>query len=192
MKLDDILEAYFSARSNKRKSPDQVEFELHWEANCVKLCEDVSNRQVCPTAYTFVVDHPKPREVFASDMSTRVLHHYLDMRLRTLLEARMSAHTFNNRIGMGTNACQNAVISDIYDVTNGFTKDAWIIKLDMSGCFPNINQGIAYKQLEEVVLSDYDGDDKDDVIYILQVCIFSYPTHHCYRKGGLDRCLAYA
>lgn len=187
MKLEDILEEYFSARSNKRKSPDQVEFELHWEANCVKLCEDVNNRQVRPTAYTFVVDHPKPREVFASDMSTRVLHHYLDMRLRPLLEARMSAHTFNNRIGMGTNACQNAVISDIYDVTNGFTKDAWIIKLDMSGCFPNINQGIAYKQLEEVVLSDYDGDDKDDVIYILQVCIFSYPTNHCHRKGGLDR-----
>lgn len=183
MRLEDVIEAYFSARKNKRKSPDQVEFELHWERNCVSLCDDVNNRCVRPTAYTFVVDYPKPREVFASDMSTRILHHYLDMRLRPLLEARMTDHTFNNRKGMGTNACQNAVISDIYDVSKGFTQDAYIIKLDMSGCFPNIIQDIAYKQIEEVILNDYEGDDKDDMIYILQVCIFSYPTYHCYRKS---------
>ena len=75
MTLEDTIEAYLSARKNKRKSPDQVEFELHWERNCVKLCEDVNQRQVCPTAYTFVVDNPKPREVFASDMETRISHH---------------------------------------------------------------------------------------------------------------------
>lgn len=187
MKLEDIVEAYFSARKNKRRSPDQAEFELHWEMNCLKLCDDVNNRHVRPTAYTFVVDYPKPREVFASDMATRILHHYLDMRLRPLLEARMTDHTFNNRKGMGTNACQNAVISDIYEVSEGFTQDAWIIKLDMSGCFPNINQDIAYRQIEEVVLNDYHGADKDDVIYILQVCIFSYPTFHCYRKSPLGK-----
>lgn len=187
MTIVDIIEAYFSARKNKRKSPDQVEFELHWEANCVKLCEDVNERRVRPTAYTFVVDYPRPREVFASDMSTRILHHYLDMRLRPLLEARMTDHTFNNRKGMGTNACQDAVISDIYEVSKGFTTDAWIVKLDMSGCFPNISQDIAYKQIEEVVLNDYEGEDKYDVIYILQVCIFSYPTHHCYRKSARSK-----
>lgn len=89
MKLEDIIEAYMVARKNKRKSPDQVEFELHWELNCVMLCEAVNNRCYQPTAYTFVADHPKPREVFASDMSTRILHHYLDMRLRPFLEERM-------------------------------------------------------------------------------------------------------
>ena len=153
--VNDIIEAYIIARRNKRRSPDQVEFELHWESGCMQLYNDVVARSVRPTAYTFVTDYPKPREVFASDMSTRILHHYLDIRLRPLLERRLSRHTFNNRVGMGQNACQNALISDIYEMTAGFTKDAWIIKVDMSGCFPNIVQDIAYKQLEDVILSDY-------------------------------------
>ena len=185
--LDDIIIAYKTARRNKRRSPDQVEFELHWEANCLQLYEDIVNRCVRPTAYTFIADSPKPREVFASDMSTRILHHYLDIRLRPLLEKRLSPHTFNNRVGMGQAACQNALISDIYEVTKGFTEDAWIIKIDMSGCFPNIVQDIAYKQLEEVVLTDYHGADFDEVIYMLQVCVFSYPTRHCYRKSPYSK-----
>lgn len=181
--IDDIIEAYKVARRNKRKSADQVEFELHWEANCLHLYEDIVSRNFRPTAYTFITDYPKPREVFASDMATRVLHHYLDIRLRPLLEMRMSPHTFNNRIGMGQAACQNALISDIYEVSKGFTRDAWIIKVDMSGCFPNINQDITYKQLVSVILESYEGEDKDELIYMLQVCIFSYPTRHCFRKS---------
>lgn len=183
--IDNIVEAYMTARENKRRSADQVEFELHWEANCMALYDDIVNRCVRPTAYTFITDYPRPREVFASDMSTRILHHYLDLRLRPLLEQRMSGHTWNNRRGMGQMACQNAVISDIYNVTKGFTEDAWIVKVDMSGCFPNINQDIAYRQLEEVIVSDYHGEDKDELLYILQVCIYSYPTHHCYRKSPI-------
>lgn len=187
IKLDDIIEAYLCARTNKRKSPDQVEFEIHWERNCVRLYEDIINHTLRPTAYTFVCQKPKPREVFASDMSTRILHHYLDIRLRPLLEKRLSPHTFNNRVGMGQDACQNAVISDIYEVSEGYTQDCYITKIDIQGCFPNISQDIAHKQLEEIVLNDYVGADKDELIYILQVCIFSYPTEHCYRKSSLDK-----
>lgn len=181
--IDDIIEAYKVARRNKRKSADQVEFELHWEANCLRLYEAIVSRNFRPTAYTFITDYPKPREVFASDMATRVLHHYLDIRLRPLLEKRMSSHTYNNRVDMGQAACQNALINDIYEVCRGFTRDAWIVKVDLSGCFPNINQDIAYRQLVSVILEDYEGEDKDELIYMLQVCVFSYPTHHCYRKS---------
>lgn len=164
-----------------------MEFELHWQRNCAQLYHDIVERQLRPTAYTFIAPHPRPREVFASDMATRVLHHYLDIRLRPFLEKRMSDHTFNNRVGMGQSACQEAVINDIYEMSNGFTSDAWIIKVDMSGCFPNIRQDTAYQQLLEVILEDYEGHDKDELIYMLQVCIFSYPTHHCTRKSSLDK-----
>lgn len=185
--IDDIIEAYKVARRNKRKSADQVEFELHWEANCLRLYEAIVSRNFRPTAYTFITDYPKPREVFASDMATRVLHHYLDIRLRPLLEKRMSSHTYNNRVDMGQAACQNALINDIYEVSRGFTRDAWIVKVDLSGCFPNINQDIAYRQLVSVLLEDYEGEDKDELIYMLQVCVFSYPTHHCYRKSPISK-----
>ena len=176
-----------SARRNKRRSADQVEFELHWQKNCADIFNAINSRSFKPTAYTFITDYPKPREVFASDMGTRmrILHHYLDLRLRPLLERRMSEHTWNNRIGKGQTACQSALASDIYDVSQGFTRDAWIIKVDMSGCFPNISQDITYRQLEQVIIEDYHGADKDELLYMLSVCIYSYPARHCYRKSPM-------
>ncbi len=183
--IGDIIEAYMSARRNKRRSADQVEFELHWQKNCADIFNAINSRSFKPTAYTFITDYPKPREVFASDMGTRILHHYLDLRLRPLLERRMSEHTWNNRIGKGQTACQSALASDIYDVSQGFTRDAWIIKVDMSGCFPNISQDITYRQLEQVIIEDYHGADKDELLYMLSVCIYSYPARHCYRKSPM-------
>ena len=185
--IGDIIDAYMAARKNKRRSADQVEFELHWQKNCADIFDAINSRSFKPTAYTFVTDYPKPREVFASDMGTRVLHHYLDLRLRPLLEKRMGPHTWNNRVGMGQAACQSALAADIFEVSEGFTRDAWIIKVDMSGCFPNISQDIAYKQLEQVIVEDYHGRDKDELLYMLRVCVFSYPARHCYRKSPISK-----
>ena len=186
MLLQDIIASYRLARQGSVKSPDQVEYELHWEGNCIKLCEAINSRTYQPTAYSFIVTYPKPREIFVSDFSTRVLHHYLHERIVPLLENRLSKHTFNNRKGMGTSACQNAVISDMYEVSNGYTEDAWIIKMDLSGCFPNINQDIAFKQLEAVIKEGYYGRDKDDMLYILRTCVFSYPTMHAKYIGDIE------
>lgn len=94
MRLEDIIEVYFDMRRNKRKSPDQAEFEMHWEKHCLDLYNDIINRDYRPTSYTFVTFNPKPREIFASSMSDRILHHYLDNRLRPLLrEECTDTHT---------------------------------------------------------------------------------------------------
>lgn len=187
IELEDLIEAYMTARKNKRRSADQVEFELHWESRLWQLYQHIVSRSVQPTAYTFIVDYPKPREVFASDMETRILHHYLDIRLRPIFERRLSSHTFNNRVGKGQNAIQNALISDIYEKSRGYTRDAWVVKIDLKGCFPNIRQDIAYRQLEELILDDYEGDDRDELLYMLQLCIYSYPAQHCYRKSPYSK-----
>ncbi len=186
MLLQDIIASYRLARQGSVKSPDQVEYELHWEGNCIKLCDAINSRTYQHTAYSFIVTYPKPREIFASDFSTRVLHHYLHERIVPLLENRLSKHTFNNRKGMGTSACQNAVISDMCEVSNGYTEDAYIIKMDLSGCFPNINQDIAFRQLEAVIKQDYNGIDKDDMLYVLRTCVFSYPTLHAKYIGDIE------
>ena len=87
---------------------------------------------------------------------------------------------------MGTSACQDAVISDMYEVSDGYTEDAWVIKMDLSGCFPNINQNIAFNQLEALIKEDYNGKDKDDMLYILRICVFSFPTLHSKYIGDRE------
>ena len=91
------------------------------------MCDAINNRTYQPTAYSFIVTDPKPREIFASDFSTRILHHYIHERLVPMIDKRLSKHTFNNRKGMGTSACQDAVISDMYEVSNGYTEDSMLV-----------------------------------------------------------------
>lgn len=180
-----LLQAYLQARKNKRRSKDSVEYELHYERNLLQLMYEINSRTFQPTAYTFIAMRPQPREVFACEMAMRIIHHYIDIRLRPLIENRLTSRTFNNRKGYGQVAAVNQLISDIYEATEGFTKDAWIIKTDIQGYFPNAVQQIAYEQLSQLATEDYHGEDKEDVLWMIQRAIFSCPTLHCYRKSPL-------
>lgn len=181
--MENLIDAYYATRQNKRRSADSVQFELHWQRNLVDLLEAINTRTLQPTAYTFITRKPKPREVFACDMATRIVHHYIDLRLRPIIEEELTVRTFNNRIGYGQVVAVNTLISDIYDVSKGFTKDAWIIKLDLAGYFPSADQEIVYQQLVNLALSKYSGEDKDDLCFMIQRAVFSYPQLHCYRKS---------
>lgn len=187
MDEEKFIEAYYTTRKNKRRSADSVEFELHWERNLVRLMNGLEDHTFTPSAYTFIAKRPRPREVFACEMALRVVHHYIDMRIRPLLESEMTERTFNNRIGYGGVEALNCVISDIYDVSCGFTKDAWIIKIDLKGYFPNASQDIVFRQLSNLVERRYEGEDKDLLQFMIMRSVFSYPTRHCYRKSALEK-----
>jgi len=187
MGIENFIEAYYTTRQNKRRSADSVEFELHWERNLMRLKKQLEDHTFAPSAYTFIAPRPRPREVFACEMALRIVHHYIDMRIRPLLESEMTERTFNNRIGYGGIEALNCVISDIYDVSCGFTKDAWIIKMDLKGYFPNASQDIVFRQLSELVERRYEGEDKDLLQFMIMRSVFSYPTRHCYRKSALEK-----
>ena len=189
----DLKAAYLTARKNKRRSADSVEYELHAERNLARLHRSLAERSLTPSAYTFVTMKPRPREVFACEMGMRIIHHYLDIRMRPLIEARLTDRTFNNRTGYGPDEAVNRLAADIYEVSRGFTRDAWVVSIDLSGYFPNANQDTAFAQLSQVILEDYEGGDKDDLIYMLRSAIYSYPARHCFRKSPLwkwDRYIA--
>ena len=181
VRLEDLIEAYYTTRRNKRRSTDSVHFELHWERNLLRLLDAINSRTFQPTAYTFITTKPRPREIFACDMEMRVIHHYIDIRMRPIIEGELTRRTFNNRVGFGQNVAINQVVEDIYDVSKGFTRDAWIIKMDLSGYFPNARQDVVARQLTSLAQAKYEGDDKDDLLYMIQRAVFSAPTRHCYR-----------
>jgi RNA-directed DNA polymerase len=185
--FDNLMAAYRTARSNKRRSADSVEFEINAERNLCRLLRDINDRTLRPTAYTFVTMNPRPREIFACDMGLRIVHHYLDIRLRPIIERKLTDRTFNNRIGYGQSAAVNRLASDIYEVSAGFTRDAYIIKADIRGYFPNASQDIVYGQLSRLVIDEYEGDDKEDLLYMLSASVYSYPTHHCRRKSPIAK-----
>lgn len=178
--LEDLTTAYLKARVNKRRSRDSVRFEVDYESNLCKLLDEINNRTFkADSNYAFVVTYPKPREIFATQMATRVIHHYLDWRLRPIYEKVLSERSFNNRKGLGLHKAIDVFRQDVAELTEDYTKDAWIVHLDLKGFFPNANVEIALGQQLDLIEKYYEGEDKDDLKYMMTTCMRADPARHC-------------
>lgn len=165
---------------------DGLDFEIHREWRERKLVQVINDRELLVYTYSFISPNPRPREVFACDHDSRIADHSIDLDLRPLLEARMTSRTFNNRVGYGPDAAINQVIEDVYQASHGFTRDAWIIKYDLTGYFPNANRQHAYEQLNEVIEQDFKGTEerKNDLRYLLRQAVLSDPLARCEKRSS--------
>lgn len=181
-----INEAYKHARKHNRRSEDMIFFELDKYANIASFTKSVKAKSYIPDSnYSFIHRRGrKPREVFAAEPELKILMAFLLDRIGPIIESHLSPCTFNNRVGMGTQAAVNKVAEYIYICSNGYTTPCWIIKYDFKGYFPNINQDKAYTQLRTIIENEYHGADKDEVLYALAVSCFCNPDRS-YRKSPL-------
>lgn len=143
VEFEDIIHAYLQARKNKRRSHDSVVFELNQEQNLVRLWKSVNDRTLDTTDnYTFVAKEPHIREIFATAMSVRVIHHYLEWRLRPIYEKLLPRNSFNNRKNMGLHKAIAKVRRDIRRLSDNYdpSVDTWIIHLDFKGWARNHNR----------------------------------------------------
>lgn len=169
--------AYKKARKHNRRSEDMIFFEHDRYANIARLADSVNARSYAPDSnYSFIHRRGnKPREVFAAEPELKTIMAFLLDRIGPIIERHMSPCTYNNRVGMGTQAAVNKVVENIYACSEGYTKPCWIIKYDFRGYFPNINQDRAYRQLVELIENEYHRHDKDDVLYALAISCFCSP-----------------
>lgn len=180
IRLEDLFCVYNKARSNKRRSMDSVAFEQNLERNLYSLWKSINERTFrADSNYAFVVSYPKPREIFATEMKNRIVHHYLDWRLRPIYESVLSDRTFNNRKGKGLHKSIDTYRNDIANLTDNYTKDAWCAHVDLKGYFPNADVEIALAQQLELIGKYYYGDDKDDLRYMMTACMRSDPARNC-------------
>lgn len=73
MVLRTLIDDYLGCRANKRRSPDSVHFELHWERDLARLLGDFNDRTLVSFLYAFVNPNPRDREVIriSTDIMTR-------------------------------------------------------------------------------------------------------------------------
>ena len=179
MDLESLYVAYKASRKHNRRSEDMVAFEVDLYANLRQLCGQVNARTYAPLHnYSFMHRRSeRPREVFAAEPQLKVLMAFALLRVSPLIEAHLSPRTFNNRVGMGAHLAVNTVINDIYEVSQGYTRPCWIIKIDYKGYFPNMRRDHAWRMVFGIVQNEYHRGDKRDVIYCLAVACFCDPIH---------------
>jgi len=133
----DVMDA---TRKNKRYGRDSVAFERRWAS---QLYSDTQARLGLTFRieenYVFLTSIPRWREIFATCASGRNADHELCDALEPYIERELHERTFNNRKKMGSQAAIDRVMEDVFEVTQGYTRPARIIKLDLKGFFPNAN-----------------------------------------------------
>jgi len=147
--LVDLFEAYEGCRRHKRNTANAIAFELDYEQNLVELCEEINNGIYQPgKSIAFIVDRPVKREIFAADFRDRVVHHLIINKLNALFEKEFIGDSYSCRKGKGTHKGIKRLDGFIRQCSQNYSRDCWILKLDIKGFFMSIDRQRLYHRLE--------------------------------------------
>ena len=184
MELETLIQDFFGCRANKKRTIDVMHFDLYRERDIVRLYEDFENRDLPSLIYSFVKQEPRWREVNACLMQNKVIQYHFDIRVRPLIEDELTDRTFNNRVGYGTDVAVNRLLEDIYEVSEGYTRDAWIFFADISAYFPSADLRRSYDHYRDLIERRVeDEEERDELLYILLRTTWSYTAHNTHLRS---------
>jgi len=182
--VTELFEAYISCRSNKRNTYNALAFETDYESNLIKLSEEINNGTYQPgKSIAFIVNKPIKREIFAADFRDRVVHHLIISKLNPLFEKKFIYDSYACREGKGTHFGIQRLDSFIRKCSQNYTKDCYVLKLDIQGFFMHINKNILYQKLQQFIRDKYTATDKELIIKLCHIVIFNKPVANCIIKG---------
>ncbi len=182
--FNDLWDSYFEARKHKRNTLNELAFEQNLEHNIFLLYKELTSRcyKLSPSI-CFIVNEPVKREIFAAHFRDRIIHHYIIQKLMPIFENQFIYDCYSCREGKGTLFGIKRLEHFMRSATENYTKEAYIMKLDLSGFFMSINKHILWKMIGGLIDRKYNGDDKDLLRYLSEIVIMNNPTEDCIIKG---------
>lgn len=185
--LESLFEAYWDCRRNKSRTQSASEFEVHYEENLIQLHKDITDGTYTQRqAITFVITKPDYREIFASHFRDRIVHHWIRQRIEPLFEQELIPTTFNCRKGKGTLAAQMYARDAIKEVSHNYTRDCYVMKLDIKGFFMSIDRKHICGKVVRFVKERYHEDDVETLLFLLRKVLLNAPEKNCARRGDIQ------
>lgn len=197
--LTDLFNAYYDARQNKRNSMSQLRFEMRLEENLIELYHEIEERRYhVGRSICFITDIPVKREIFAADFRDRVVHHLLCNYVGPLFERTFITDSYSCRKGMGTHFGIGRLEHHIRSCSNNFSRQCFLLKLDIRGYFMNINRRKLYDIIAERLMrfatrkvhaDETWGQllDYDLILYLIREIVFNDPTKNCQIRGNRNQ-----
>lgn len=174
-----LTDVYFDTRRNKRYGRDSMAYEMSWTANLVRDLREREDRTLrIRHNYAFLVSVPKWREIMATEFRGRLIDHEICEVVIPEAERILSPCSFNNRKGKGAQAAINQLVENIYEASDGYTRPARIIKLDLKGYFPSALWDYAEKCIQGV-LDISVHPEVDYLKWLAMVAVHCNPAAHC-------------
>ncbi len=184
--LQDLFQAYFDCRRNKRNTKQALKFELHFEENILKLSEEIQSKkyEISPSSI-FIVDSPVKREICAADFRDRIVHHYIVKKLELYLEQLFIYDSYACRKWKWTLFWVKRAIRFLRAVSENYEKEAYILKLDISWFFLSIDHEILWGKIQTLIKAYFfeKEDEKEILLYLCKKIIFHRPQEKCIIKS---------
>jgi hypothetical protein len=171
---------YRIARKNKKKKAAHIKFRLRCFDNLNEIRDSVNSMEYQPErSQAFVVTAPKVREIIAAAFRDRIIQTYLVQRILPAMEAYLHPDSYACRKGKGGLRAVQHLHEAIFEATNGYTRDAWIYKLDFRGFFMSVDTELWVPWLADWIDTHFSGADKELLKYVARVVFQSLPQCNC-------------
>ena len=185
--LEDLFVAYYDARRNKRNTINQLRFEIDYERHLFELCEELMNRTYTVSkSIAFVVNEPVKREIFAATFRDRVIHHLICNYIGPVIDRQLIDDCYSCRKMKGTHYGVQRMTQFLKDCSENYTRDCYILKLDIRGYFMSIDKQILWEKLERLLrpMTGADCPDPDLLWWMLEKVVWNDPKEDCIIKGN--------
>jgi len=186
IKLEELFDAYFDCRKNKRNTINALDFEIDYESKLIELCYEINSGTYQPgKSIAFIVDQPVRREIFAADFRDRVIHHLIINKLNPLFEKDFIRDSYSCRLGKGTSAGIKRLDSFIRCCSKNYSQNCYVLKIDIAGFFMSIDKNILFEKLKSFIEQKYLCTDKLLLLNLCKTIIYNDPTKNCIIKGSI-------
>ena len=184
LRPEEVLEAYFACRKNKRRTLSALRFEMDYEYNVLKLYQDIITRQYkIRPSNTFIVKHPVRREIFAAAFRDRIVHHLVINKIMSIFEKVFIRHSYSCRIGKGTLDGIESTAQMLKVCSENYQTDAYILRLDIEGFFFHIDKKILHQKLKKLLNENYFQSNKSSILYLLEEILMNNPIKGCHFRS---------
>ncbi len=185
VEYEELYDAYIDCRKRKRSSTNCQQFEIDATRKLWQLWKDLNNGSyTIGRSIAFIVHHPKDREVFAADFRDRIVHHLIIRRIEKLLEEEFIEDSYSCRKGKGTLYGIERCEMYMREVSENYTKKAYILKGDFKSFFMRINKPKMYQAICDLLdkRGNFDEESATFMKQIIRLIVFNRPQDNCIRK----------
>ena len=183
--LSEVVAAYRDCQRHKRSTKNALKFEYKEAEGCSELCYLINSGLYEPgRSIAFIVKKPVIREVFAADFRDRIVHHLITMKIQPILESLFIQDNYSTRPEKGTLYGIKRVSQMIYQCSDGYVRDCYVMKVDIKGFFMAIDKQMLYDGICQMINKYYHQDDIEQLLWLIHTVIFNRPEKGCILRSS--------
>lgn len=174
---------------------------MNYESKLFTLGQELINwTYIISPSICFIIKDPVQREVFAADFRDRIIHHLIYNYIYEILDNHFIYDSYSCRLEKGTHFGIKRVEYFIRSCTQNYSRDWYILKLDIKWFFMHIDKQILFDQIKSKLSSfflswsmkgkevatkeseDLKNNNSNFLLSLIHQVIFHDPTRNCIIK----------